>query len=124
MEEQYINFTTAKLAKEKGFDWWCRYYYETFENPVTIQELSYNNSHMQLSIPTQSFLQKWLREKKLHITVNIDIPHNSKTCKFYSNVIKFGKHHKSKFRSMFYSTYEEALEISLQEALKLIVNNN
>jgi len=123
VEEQYINFTTAKLAKEKGFDWWCRYYYETFENPVTIQRLPYNNSHMQLSIPTQSFLQKWLREKELHITVDIGIPHDSEISKFCSTVIKFGKQQReSKFRSIFYDTYEEALEISLQKALELIVN--
>ena len=38
------------------------------------------------------------------------------------NKKKFLKEHKSKYRSVFYKTYEEAYEIGLQEALKLIDN--
>ena len=69
-----------------------------------------------------SLLAKWLREvHNLHISINVGLPHKAPIM-YYSNVIKFGKHHKSKFKSEFYKTYEEAYEIGLQEALKLINN--
>ena len=67
-----------------------------------------------------SLLAKWLREEyNLHISINVGLPHKAPIM-YYSNVIKFGKHHKSKFKSEFYKTYEEAYEIGLQESLKLI----
>ena len=67
-----------------------------------------------------SLLAKWLREEhNLHITINVGLPHN-RFIMYYSNVIKFGKHHKSKFKSEFYKTYEEAYEIGLYQALSLL----
>ena len=132
MEDTRITFETAKLAKEKGFpqepnrlkipyynykgefkgdvkDWLRKY----LKNEDTSNVES-------VSAPTQSLLAKWLREEhNLHITINVGLPHN-RFIMYYSNVIKFGKHHKSKFKSEFYKTYEEAYEIGLQEALKLI----
>jgi hypothetical protein len=72
------------------------------------------------SLTFQFELQKILRDKyRIHITVNIGNPHQKQNM-FYSNVIRYGIHHKSKFRSEFYNTYEEALEISLFEALRQI----
>ena len=100
MEYTRITFETAKLAKEKGWNG------------------DFVESHKILT--SQSLLTKWLREEyNLHITINVGLPHNC-FIMYYSNVIKFGKHHKSKFKSEFCKTYEEALEIGLQEALKLI----
>ena len=100
MEDIKITFKTAKLAKEKGWNGDFVEYHKI--------------------LTSQSLLAKWLREEyNLHITINVGLPHNC-FIMYYSNVIKFGKHHKSKFKSEFYKTYEEALEIGLQEALKLI----
>ncbi len=135
MEDLVISFETAKLAKEKGLieGLKCQgLYCIGWSNGVTtINEdkkfiLTDNprtsvkgQFHLALA-PTQNLLQKYLREKyNLHIAINIGIPHHS-TIMYYSNVIKFGKHHRSKFRSIFMRTYEEALEIGLQEGLKLI----
>ena len=68
MEEQLISFETAKLAKEKGFDWICRVFYEDWDNNELHEPISpsdFNNEHVwekTISAPTQSLLQKWLRE--------------------------------------------------------------
>ena len=122
MKEELISFETAKLAKEKGFDIDCgKGYYLTGGNRVNgfREIINYKYDPQFYWRPTQSLLQKWLREeKRLHIVVNIGIPHGENKCHFYSNVIKFGKQHKSKFKSKFYKSFEEAQETGLQEALK------
>jgi len=138
MQEQVVTFETAKLAKEKDFSkpitkLWGNHYYnykgeldgdclEQIKEFILSKkenrevDAKYGN----IEAPTQSLLQKWLREQyRLHITINVGLPHNCPIM-YYSNVIKFGMHHKSKFKSKFFNTYEEALEVGLQEALKLI----
>ena len=109
MEEQLISFETAKLAKEKGFKRLCDFSYDEDGMITGNCEQAYN-----FVAPTQSLLQKWLREKhKIHIELQCD-----------SNYYKY-------FILIYYKTncvfnlddsliYEEALEIGLQEALKLI----
>tara|TARA_R110002012_G_C11328222_1_gene576686 strand:- start:196 stop:495 length:300 start_codon:yes stop_codon:yes gene_type:complete len=99
MKEQLISFETAKLAKEKGFNWPCLCYRQKSAviGDETILEVMEGekyydwNSYPQVpfySMPTQSLLQKWLREVyNVHIQI-----------------------------------YEEALEKGLFEALKLINN--
>ena len=110
MEDTRITFETAKLAKEKGCNLencTCGGYPECICSDKRI---------------SQSLLAKWLREvHNFHISINVGLPHKAHIM-YYSNVIKFGKEHKSKYRSVFYKTYEEAYEIGLQEALKLIDN--
>ena len=119
MEEGIISFETAKLAKEKGFQEEELHYYFNEELLQHPNRLYYNFNQdnpprNQFSAPYQSFLQKWLREKhKIHIELQCD-----------SNYYKY-------FILIYYKTncvfslddsliYEEALEIGLQEALKLI----
>lgn len=130
MSEDLITFETAKLAKEKGFDNQVQNYYnefkvlnndklgkQRFNTPLDWNDLKMSTD---FSAPTQSLLQKWLRETKgIHVVVNVGLPHKANIA-FYSNVVKFGKHHKNKFKSEFYRDYEEALEKGLTEALKLI----
>ena len=123
MNEQLISFETAKLAKEKGFKlgsgWQIRSLFN-IKDGETFCEKTIETPEYACERCTQSLLQKWLREvHNFHITINVGLPHNQ-FIMYYSNVIKFGKHHKSKFKSEFYQTYEEALEKGLQEALKLI----
>ena len=131
MEDTLITFETAKLAKEKGL---CEYfkninptkYVQAYysEDKITFKESEYMQEDCVIEDryfrPTQSLLAKWLRENyNLHVVINIGLPHNC-SIMYYCNVVKFGKHHKSKFKSIFYKTYEDAHEIGLQEALKLI----
>ncbi|HHX70959.1 MAG TPA: hypothetical protein GX708_23280 [Gallicola sp.] len=73
MEEQLISFETAKLAKEKGFDEVCSYLYENSKDIVyTTHKNSELNKHFDwYSAPTQSLLQKFIREKRgVHIEIH------------------------------------------------------
>ena len=97
MEDTLITFETAKLAKEKGWDG------------------DFVESHKILT--TQSLLAKWLREKH-NIIIIVDYEGiDGYYYKFYSykGMKKFYDASNTN-----YKTYEEALEIGLQEALKLI----
>lgn len=150
MKEQLITFDTAKLAKEKVFDLGVNQSYIIYKESYKYDDdpnhrESYNvgdieiNTHYHVnnckgidlsnelyeaySAPTQSLLQKWLREvHAIHIQIQVLGQFVNGKNKFYSQVIEFGENkwisklisEKTKF------TYEEALEIGLQESLKLI----
>lgn len=120
MEEQLISFETAKLATEKGFN--------LSQKIITsfIDESEEYESE-QTGI-TQSLLKRWLREECNCIVdvywnrIEREKPH----FEWYSTIDYHGKNMENKitedadFVSNIYTSYEEALEIALQEALKLI----
>ena len=125
MEDTRINFETAKLSKEKGFPQEPNrrkvpyYNYKgEFNGDVTDFLRKYlreeDTSDVEsVSAPTQSMLAKWLREKhNIHLiaykNINID---GYDWCFITTDGI-------TNINS--YKTYEEAYEIGLQEALKLI----
>ena len=124
MEDELIKFETAKLAKEKGFDIPCKESYwvnpdgEFWLRPYSYDRDRYLGRPWKLA-PTQSLLQKWLREEhKIEIkTVEEGRGYKSwykkKDGKRWVHALG-GYTHKP--------TYEEALEKGLQEALKLINN--
>jgi len=133
MEDQLITFETAKLAKEKGFDWKVTHHYrnglnydkELFNggNPYNMNcsEEQKLWSVMLYSAPTQSLLQKWLREKKILIEVR---PVDDWDCWNYQIA---GEDFLSPLRVLLkriseYPTYEEALEEGLKDGLRLINN--
>ena len=137
MKEQLIDFETAKLAKEKGFDIRCKDAYCDFEEQILYdyhhgdEELIEKRYNLLVSsdydrgktinyyVPTQSLLQKWLREKHgIDIMVKTwtgDIK-GEKT--YASDVYLFGTIIYIKLERV--KTYEEALEKGLFEAIKLI----
>lgn len=132
MEEQLITFDTAKLAKKKGFDIPTLYgvygqkmkltYNEPYELVNWNARTKQQPKSKATSIPTQSLLQRWLREEhNMHILMNVGMNDGTKQT-FYCNVFLFGKNkYIGKFRSKTsIYTYEEALEIGLYQALKLI----
>ena len=132
MTEQLISFETAKLAKEKGFKIPTRVMYKGNEksyghnNEWGIDEqrldgkFPYTNQQW-YSIPTQSFLQKWLREEhNKHIYL---FPLDNGKWGFENNSISINLDHifiNYMYEGKEYNSYEEALEIGLQEALKLV----
>ena len=120
MKEQLISFETAKLAKEKGFNIPCLFGYGKKEELKTYNKAddfnSYVGTYTQISAPTQSLLQKWLREA--HDLYVYCIP-NINVLGVWHYVVEF-KNKASNEISQHYDTYEEALEKGLQEALKLI----
>ena len=126
MEDTLISFETAKLAKEKKFNIPCEnFYIEYIDDDVAdlfnyeeqrgsgYAELYRNNQEFKYSAPTQSLLQKWLRE--IHkIIVLVDWEGTD------------GYFYKLDFKSFYEvagnnnKNYEDCLELGLQEALKLI----
>ena len=121
MKEQLISFETAKLAKEKGFNEYCEYFYcDGSQNLEKSKEKVNRNSNFDkpCTAATQSLLQKWLREvHDIHVETFKQMGINS-TDVFYVSVIQL--HNKKKDSSIPSRKYEEALEAGLQEALKLI----
>ena len=121
MEEELINFETAKLTKEKGFDELCRWHY-TQNSPKREPQLfssefepeSLNTWNGRYSAPTQSLLQKWFRE--IHF---IDIIISSNLLG-YGYIIYQRYPSKNYTNTNVYQYYEEALEAVLVEALKLL----
>ena len=127
MEDTLISFETAKLAKEKGFD-----FIYIIDNELT--------NH---SLITQSLLAKWLREvHSIIVDVTLDFfdsytkesikysptfytySNDKKRFWLYTDYINSDECTKKMQEEMpifqNYSTYEEALEIGLYHALKLI----
>lgn len=116
MEEQLISFKTAKLAKEKGLIEDCNFN-TLFYN--TDGELTGDDTNDYPAI-TQSLLQRQLREvHKLMITFGT-YRNKFKAFIYYLDRDYYKNEDSPEFDSELYNTYEEALEIGLFEALKLI----
>lgn len=128
MEEELIKYNTAKLADEKGFRIVCEYVinedddensslqytgepYFTHEETI---EATANTDIPHYLCPTQSLLQKWLREEK---NINVFVVPAIKE-EHYEWLIKYDYYEKECDEA--FGKYEEALEKGLQEALKLI----
>lgn len=127
MKDQLVSFETAKLAKEKGFNERIRHSYYNFEEGHKLNgeyyEKNYhagfgyssNTEDTSISAPTQSILQKWLREVyNIHIMIDPDLENN----RYWFNIVTLNK--SGIQDDNFYLTYEEALESGLQRALNLI----
>lgn len=125
MKEQRIGFILAKLARKKGFDWpvnctWFEYKDGSVESPGTV--LSYYTSNRTLgsmvhAAPTQSFLQKWLRDvHKIWVSPMYIGPD---TCKYHCRTDIGGSGRVGEHGAWFES-HEEAFEDGLYKALMFI----
>ncbi len=127
MKDEIIKYETAVLAKEKGFDIFenssnlfttqYRIYHNNGEigigSPQWIRETDVKGDFYELyPTPTQSLLQKWLRE--IHNINVYCMPCEYDESLWYHNIA-------SNFK-VFTGTYESALEVGLFEGLKLIKN--
>lgn len=115
-----INLETAKLAKEKGYDESCSSVFVD-GNPKELGGVQRKNSTYQNQItrPTQSDLQKWLREvHDIHVN-----PNHSYTISLislgYNLSVDSGKY-KYSGKFIYGDSYEEVLELGLQDGLKQI----
>ena len=140
MKEQLVSFQVAKLAKEKGFNWKVINYFKlsTISNPLIEDECRPQNinslqSDSIFSRPTQSLLAKWLREEhNIHIKIDDFIDDETGIEWDYEiviigtdldergNYIPLISYDMNNSIERKFKTYEEALELGLQEALKLI----
>ncbi len=142
MEEQLVSLETAKLAKEKGFTIYTqKVYVETLEHTLEMgrggdRAFPYQATRVLTSgkfdewdvvhckAPTQSLLQKWLREvHNIHLKIEI-----SNIGRYYYQLYHFEPKNKSNVLFFInqdtnqtkHNTYEEALEVGLQEACNLV----
>lgn len=124
MTEELITLETAKLLKEKGFNEYCKDIIRE-DNGRMMQSVFRTNKDLPkgaYSLPTQSIAAKWIRETK---NLHISIIRNS--CGYGYDICKAdnGTHITD---GIFdgpndggqWDTYEEALEVGIQEALKLV----
>lgn len=129
MKEEFVTLETAKLMKKKGFreDVFTFYEADGVEDDMILSETydyseNFNKKDDCFSAPSQSLVQKWLREtKNLHISIIRN------ACGYGYDICKAdnGTHIAD---GIFdgpndggqWDTYEEALEVGIQEALKLI----
>ena len=132
MEEQLVTLETALLAKEKGFD--IPTVWGVSEEGVISGKITHGNHgsfvdwvkyDRDLKLPSQSLLQKWLRENSQG-RVLVEVFSIDDWDNFSARV--YGEDCMSPFFEVFtsneYETYEEALEVGLQEALKLLPQSN
>ncbi len=128
MKDQIISFETAKLAKEKGF--WIEksnvFILDKFKGTSSygvhegqtyeqIKDIYFKRYDIFL-FPTQSLLQKWLREKhNIQITI-----HYHKTRTFNYGVENEVENLIIETFSTFFNTYELALEHALYHTLETL----
>ena len=137
LREKLISFETAILAKEKGFKNACDGFVNKDNEYIFMPDLLYpNNSEFShnseedpevvewkelmktlVLAPTQSLLQKWLREVH-EISIKIDDYYTNSRVRFDYNVCELGSQEDNPVG--IFETYEEALEIGLYQALLLI----
>lgn len=130
MEDQKINIETAKLAHEKGLNLKeCQCVFVDDEGGEMPYFLVKRSKRTWYRIPTQSLLQKWLRETyNIHIEITVD---------FYKTGINYNWQlktydptdiicsNKNKSSGVYcdngeYKTYELALEAALYRALTYV----
>jgi hypothetical protein len=124
MNNEIITFKTAKLANEKEFNISQDCGYESngtyFDNSQDYDGCKFGYCKEIYLAPTQSMLQRWLREK--HQIDIIILPKLKDLGKFYGGYIDNDVKMIHKSYGSNFKTYEEALEEGLYEALKLIKN--
>ena len=133
MKDTLITFETAKLAKEHGFDFPVKnaYWRNIENNYVEVDNLDdFPNSVMEghnYSRPSQTVLRKWLRmEHFIHIII---IPYGfmgGEDLINHDNTFSYFIYDNDKYITdgVDFLTYEDALEIALREALKLVTEEN
>ena len=143
MTEQLVTFKTAKLAKELGFksddifhyvNEYGNYYDEKTHTELREFHVYFNGDVLYrgdccykedlLPLPSQSLLQKWLRDV---YKIQIEVWYNFFTSVWEISIYLLDKTYDSKRRQYIIKnsiikkeTYEEALEEGLFESLKLI----
>ena len=125
IEESYVSFDTAKLLKEAGFHIPCiKVYNKHSKNLAAWSYASDSNQHQRYySAPTQDLAARWLREKHRIVVDVTFIPPSVDGDEWQyfigemDDMVWEGDFEPSDRK---YSTYEEAFEAGLQEAIKLM----
>ena len=147
MEEQLITFETAKLAKEVGYMSGYHYSFIQYHNDYVYDDdpnhpesykkdeirlcdiffhvnnflkNDFSNKHYTIyEAPTQSLLQKWLRE--VH-NIHVEITYVDQILKFQAEICIMNTN--SIVADTKCGNYKEVLEAGINQALNLIENDN
>ena len=119
--EDYINFETAKLLKEKGFDENCAALYHLRTGEISQQGVGYvfNNSQWEnfVSAPTLQMAMKWLRKKYgLYCSVIFNSHNDWEPCILELHNDKVPKNYLTSCE-----TYEEAAETAIKYCLENLI---
>jgi hypothetical protein len=121
MEDQLISFETAESVKKLKIDLECTWFYDKETKQLTLSTVDnyvgYNEDRY-LGAPTQSFLQRWLRE--VHKIEMFVTPTGNNPIKYLIIIPQCYLNNCVDVIQILFDTYEEALEVGLQEALKFI----
>lgn len=124
MKEELITFETAKLAKEVGFDWRVR---GAFGDELDLREvcapIDYNTEAVfvdrgYVSAPTQSLLQRWLRDEK-NICIEIEVYMCGSGFEYMFKVHDFNSFKEIDGDDL-EESYEQALEAGLFKAMTIL----
>lgn len=120
IHKEICTYEAAKLAKKKGFNEKCYHYYQ---KGILESDGCFNRYNKGIdsicSAPTQSLLQRWLREEKgIHIAV---FPNMANSFEFDYIVYIKG----DKFWNPIYTAHNDfaTYELALEDALKYALEN-
>ena len=117
IEENYCSFETAKLLKEKGFDWNTdkQFNLDKIVGDYNITDRS-RYPERYLDAPTLQMAMKWLREKCVFITLDI-ISFNLNDLPVWNFDIWLNNNHEYR-SSDYFDSYEQACETAIKYCLK------
>jgi len=136
IKEDYVSFETAKLLKEKGFDWECEYFYDYYKENDEYIVCSIGGScnredyPSEYSMPTLQMAMKWLREdKRILISIYCHIDKGYWFCiqNFIESPYKFATsesiHRKEEIlgKIQYHDTYEDACEAAIKYCLENLI---
>lgn len=120
MNDQLINIKTANLAKVKKFNEYYEYSAEGSYINKTVRPWKNIEDPIEAAVCTQTTLLTWLR-RNYSINVLPVITDHPEGYMYTFSIFINTTEHKLPFNENHYKGfYEEAIEIGLQEALKLI----
>lgn len=118
--EDYVSFETARLLKEKGFDWNTdkQYNLDKIVGDYNITDRS-RNPERYLDAPTLQMAMKWLREQRWFICIiPLGFYCGEKASKFGYNIWANDNLEVDEFNTPKFNTYEEACEDAIKYCLK------
>lgn len=118
IHDEICTYEVAKLAKEKGFREKCieHYYDDTKDWYRSSNPQCYNFGGNTSDAPTQSLLQRWLREeKKIYVYI---VPYN-----IAGEILYIGRAIAPNQDDELIPRFSDTYELALEDALKLALEN-
>ena len=126
IHDEICTYEVCKLAKEKGFNEYVEAFYaENCDTAHSQGPEKWNEYKDRYAAPTQSLLQRWLREEKGIVIEVVCMPTTRTNSKYEYKRHLFwgsnGRYFESEYGDEIFDTYELALEDALKYALDSLV---